>query len=1058
MVQANFTINALSGYTHATFFQIVNETTGSNLSHFLWSFGNGEFSYKDNPDPYVYRAPGIYQISLTAYDTWGNFDSFYTTITAKNAFEDSLIITQIPDNISLIGERTPTPFKISVISSQPNRPLILDLFALNSQSIPTEAIQNKWGYLAPTWKFLDKNYNIVTSLSVQPTILYHNEVAVAVSGTEEFYFIDSQGTGNFKENCPLLITATLQTSSFSNFWDSSIYDYPSYSNNKILKFGAVWWVYSTLPTHLKITGNYIDEVYDKHYKGINIPFLVTLHTYHNILIQKGLSSETNILFENTKTYELSSPVEVSLDGTSLYINEFNPLYFLDKNYIFTQIEPQTEILSTSIVAQTTAYPKDLDDNSIVYPGYIPPSPYVWISNPEKNTLNKILCIPYPTNCEILNYYEENNILVNGHIREVPVPHIAETNNTNFTLSGFSGIYSICIDPRDYSIVATDSEMDRIYKFDTLGNLLSTLELSSGFGSGVNLTPTDVSMDENYNLWVSLYDSLSVLKLDQHFNLLFVTIPSGIDLTPLPVPPYRDEFLIGPTFVETDKTNNCWVTYSHPLCSLLVQYDLSGTPIKQIILPEESMPLDLQINENNNLWISCFHGMSYTNTPLSGSLLLFDQTTGNLLSSITNISRPGYLSLDQNGHLWFTHGLRRFGVLNTETGIVSSWEIDLNRNITSFVFPSGNLLNFDEENNSLDEDFGGLAVDNFNRLWIVDSLKNEVIVLSATPHFENYHIQFIEIKPDVTLGYYRDDNGITYTASGDYYYKSAQATGDWTGLKWYQKYGNIIHPSQLILSGSSSVFDVLKLEPPNNIRKINESFDTGQYYKDLALPENLKNNSILFDSFLPTVIGNAELSATQDLGQIVYEKIANFVINAADIETCNITQLKSLAQQTANDYENYGSIFPSEVQRILDITSIPRYRLWGVEDNTPLMPQSVGSKMNTFTDFITAGTKIVLRNKFDATTVIHTVPPQGNTLIYPLSSFVGLGFIQPVLNNYFFYRWEPVFSGKYIENIIDWESPFTTLTRNLSTFNDWYGDNGVVEEHLRYLLTKNLSLK
>ncbi len=249
-----------------------------------------------------------------------------------------------------------------------------------------------------------------------------------------------------------------------------------------------------------------------------------------------------------------------------------------------------------------------------------------------------------------------------------------------------------------------------------------------------------------------------------------------------------------------------------------------------------------------------------------------------------------------------------------------------------------------------------------------------------------------------------------------------------------------------------------MEPPNNIRKINESFNTAQYYKNLALPENFKNNSILFDSFLPAVLGDAGLSATQDLGQIVYEKIANYVINHSDVDTCNISQLKSLADQTSNSYQNYGSIFPSEIQRILDITSIPRHKLWGIIDNVPLMPQSIGNKMNTFTDSLTAGTKIVLRNKFDATTIVHTVPSLGHTIVYPLSSFEGLGFIQPVLDKYYFYKWEPVFSEKYLENIIDWESPFTTLSRNLSTFNDWYGDNGVVEEHLRYLLTKNLSLK
>lgn len=1059
MVNADFTINTLSGFVRSTAFQVINQTTGNNLSHYLWSWGNGVFSYKDNPDPYSYQTPGVYTVGLTSYDIWGNFDSFNITVTAENAFEDSLIITQIPDNLSLASEITPTPFKISVVSSQPYRPLVLDLYAINSPSIPTESIQSKWGYLAPTWRFLDKNYNEVTSLSVTPIPLYHDGVMVAVSGSEEFYYIDSKGTGIFNQNCPILITATLQTSGFSNFWDSSIYDYPSYANNKTLKFGAVWWVYSTLPWFLKVTGNYIDNIYNKQYEGISVPFLITTHTYHNPLVQIGLSSESNLLFENTVTYELSSPIEIGLSNTLLYTNELNPSYFGDKNYLFTSIVSQTEIIPTSVVVQTTAYPKNLDDNSIIYPGYIPPSPYVWVSNPEKNTLNKIICIPYPMGCDILNYYEKNNILVNGHIKEVQVPHITETNDTNYTLSGFSGIYSISIDPRDYSIVASDAEMDRIYKFNTLGNLLSTLNLSAALGiTNNNITPTDMCMDGNFNLWVSLYDSLSVLKIDENFNTLFVTMPTGIDTTILPVPPNRDEILLGPTFVETDKNNNCWVTYSHPLCSLLVQYDPSGSILKQISMPEYSMPMDVQVDLNNNIWISCFHGMSYTNTHLSGSLLHFDNTTGILLSSITNVSRPGYMTIDKQNHLWFTQGLRRFSTLNTETGIVSSWEIDLNHNINTFSIPTSNDSDFDLLENIIDEDFSGISVDNFNRLWIVDGLKNEVIVLSATPNFNNYHIQFIEIKPDVTLGYYRDDNGITYTDSGNYYYKSAQAVGDWTGLKWYQKYGNIVHPTHLVLSGVSNSFDVIKFESQSNIRKINESFDTAQYYKNLALPENFKNNTILFDSFFPAVLGDAGLSASQDLGQTVYEKIANYVINHSDVDTSNINQLKSLAKQIAVSYDDYGSVFPSEIQRILDITSIPRHKLWGVEDSTALMPQSIGTKLNTYTDYVTAGSKIVLRNKFDAQTTVYTVPPSGNILIYPLSSLEGLGFLQPVLNNYYFYKWEPIYSQKYIENVIDWNSPFTTLSRNLSTYEDWYGDDGVVEEQFRYLLTKNLTLK
>jgi hypothetical protein len=77
------------------------------------------------------------------------------------------------------------------------------------------------------------------------------------------------------------------------------------------------------------------------------------------------------------------------------------------------------------------------------------------------------------------------------------------------------------------------------------------------------------------------------------------------------------------------------------------------------------------------------------------------------------------------------------------------------------------------------------------------------------------------------------------------------------------------------------------------------------------------------------------------------------------------------------------------------------------------------------------------------------------MVFPLSSFYGYGLNQPISVNYLFYRYAPVYSGDYVENIIDWNSELTTLSRNLSSFNDVYGDNGVVENAFKYLLTKKL---
>jgi hypothetical protein len=258
-----------------------------------------------------------------------------------------------------------------------------------------------------------------------------------------------------------------------------------------------------------------------------------------------------------------------------------------------------------------------------------------------------------------------------------------------------------------------------------------------------------------------------------------------------------------------------------------------------------------------------------------------------------------------------------------------------------------------------------------------------------------------------------------------------------------------------LSGQSNEFSVLGFENKNEIKRLNESFNNARYFKDLALPENLNKNTVLFDQFFAASVGTGYLSANEDLGQKIYERIANFTNNHSDVDTCGIEQLLSLAEQTGVDGDDYGINFPTEIKRMLDIASVPRIKLWGMEDYTPLFPQSIGDRLSTQHDLLTAGTQIILKSKLDGTITLYMVPAEGNSIVYPLSSFLGYGFTQPVLINYFFYKFDPVYSNQYIENIIDWSSDFTTLQPHLSTPETWYGDNGAIEQSFRYYLTKNL---
>jgi hypothetical protein len=1373
MLQANFTVTPLTGYVLATEFSVTNQTSGASVKKFVWDFGLRDLIYSTPTPTYTYKYPGIYTITLSATDFDGNISTATQQITANLAYRDYVRFTQIPERFADPGKLTEVPFKLEVISSNPDKPLIVDLFAANSNSTPYQFVPERWSFLNPVWKFLDTDNNVITHLDLEPVPIYKDNKVVAVSGSGEFYFVDSTSKGNPAENCPILITANLQTSGFNFPFDSNIYPYESYANNQTVRAGVIWQVNDLFPNLLKVTGNYIDPINEVQWSGIKIPTLITCHSNRSLIIPGAVDSISEPIFTYPRSNKVGKQQPISLTLSGINVQDYSideaPLYFQSTDsinsrtggYIFTTITSKVTAKDTAVIANGIATNQEqIPLNTFPYPFGYAPNTSIWVSNPQKNTLNKITLVPDPGNCDTINYYRENDILVDGIIKEVQVPYLQTSSTLNYTMSGFSGIYSIAIDPRDYSIVAADTELDRLYRFSNTGEILNVLELSSidtynptdkmyevwsyktpspsisgdrfilykpvplspnpanyiftaggvvlpsdfievnrydrtikynvpfatqipnrklsendflGENIDVNIiqlfhpclptkyisslsywtilvefstnnilltnapdlssnsnyyivsidgvvqrpesytvsnftksitftqtvpanskiyilyipllttptnwtrtftnqttvfnltgsntyqddeqskflvniggvlqnpknynfdyvnqrlifktplptavpisivqlsipdkinlplafTPASVSLDKNYNIWVSLFNTVSVLKFDPDFNLLFSAVPENVswpvkknhvspqgrdyefsqygfnpdDLSPsddleddefdtpgLGIDTYTNEFFLKPPVVETDKENNCWATYSHPLCSLVVKYSPTGQVLGQFSPGIYTTPMYLAVNADNNIWVTNFHGSTYTYTALSGNIQLYDTNTFTLLSTVTNVSRPNHLSLDRQNNLWFSYGLRNIGYYNTTTSTLCTWTLSLTTGFTPLFEPS----NYVEEGTNLfeqlkhdkeDNELGGVAVDVFNRVWVIDSLANQAWVISATSDFDIAPVRNFKIIPDVTLGYYIDlETGATYTKSEDFFYRSAQAAGDWTGNRWYQKYATPLVLSAVPVSGVSDAFDIFEFKNENQIRRINESFNNAEYIKNLALPENLQSNVTLFDKFFTAAVGTGYLSANEDLGQSVYERIANFVANHADIDTCNIDQLLSLAENTGVAASDYSALYPSDIRNMLDVASIPRAKLWGLRDTTPILLQSIGEQLNTETNLITAGTKIILRSKLDNNLSLITVPLLNNLTVYPLKDFKGYGFAPPVTQNYLFYSYKPVLKDSYIENIIDWDSEFTTLSPTTSTFEQWYGDNGAIETAFRYLLTKNL---
>lgn len=1065
MVTAGFTVTPLTGDVYGTEFSVTNTTTGY-IHTYIWDLGEGELVYETKNPKFTYKTNGPKTISLTAIGINGDTSTYSTSVSTEYLYRDYLTFTQIPDMFADPGQPTSIPFKIQVISSQITKPLNVDLFAANSKSIPYEFVSSRWSFLVPTWKFLDKNKNIVTTIPVLSAPVYNSDNRlVAVSGEAEFYFVDSISNGDTGQDTPVLITATLQTSGFYNFNDSNIYDYPSFSNNETVRTGLLWQVNDLSPDLLRITSNYLDGIPKQKWEGIKIPFIVSCHGNRSYRIPGAKDSTSEIIFTYPKNNSISKqgPVVISLSGIdpiNYTINEA-PLYFQSTNeqghhiggYIFTTLTSNITAVNTAIKAEATIFNlAEYPETEFIYPAGFAPNPFVWVSNPAHKVLNKITAIPYANNNTTIEYFIDKNILIDGYIDEVPVPALSTSEIYNYTMSGFAGIFSIAIDPRNYELICSDAELDCLYKLNSNGVILSTLQLSSI--SQLNPiynahTPSNITIDKDYNIWVSLFNSVSVLKFDKDFNLLFSVAPTGYDLNDT----FEGDFIFKPPYIETDQFNNCWATYASPESCYLVYYSSSGDNLFQIQLEKYSMPSSITIDPLNNVWVA----KSYNVLENYGELVLYDWTTCLPLSTVYDVFRPSELSLDRSGNLWYIFGNRRLGYLDTKTGAKFTWEISKDDTVTN---PFGPETTITQEEKQTDPTITGLATDVYNRVWILDSLNNNVWLLSATPYFNEQRIRKFKVRPNTPIGYYSDINDLTtYTLTSSQ--QALYARGDWTGNRWYQKYTSTSKFyndfNNVEVSGSSNVFDIDPFINKYQVNRINNSFNMAGYLQSLALPENLNNKDILFKDFFGAVVGDNKESKYQDVGKTIYEKIANFTDYHGDIDTCGVQQLISYAEQTKTPYTSYGAELPVEVKDYLDLASIPKAKLWGIPDEVPLLMQSldVENQLNTQTAIITAGTKLALRNKFDGKYTVIQVPPMSTTLVYPLSEFLGYGLEQPVTVNYDFYNFIPKYTGEYIENQIDWNDPLTTLSRNLSTFEDWYGDNGAIENSFNYILTKSI---
>lgn len=352
------------------------------------------------------------------------------------------------------------------------------------------------------------------------------------------------------------------------------------------------------------------------------------------------------------------------------------------------------------------------------------------------------------------------------------------------------------------------------------------------------------------------------------------------------------------------------------------------------------------------------------------------------------------------------------------------------------------------------------------------LRNSFNIYPTTPLSAGYN-DLLNIGDWNLSQYIVSENPYFYQVQNATWDIGIQARGDWTGLRRALKYCPNAVTSAYTISGASETFEI-KTSPPG-IRTLNDSYDLSSTLSKI-FPEILSKqfNPVLHNEFLPGALGT-DASDYQTIGRQFFEKIANFVRNHNDIDFCNVNQLYNIAAMLNVSIDDYNLSYPPDVRKALDVLSIQHKRLFGDIDNfnrrfsrsSVVTPNdnitTIQSKLNYNTTTLPAttilltGTPLVVHdlvtNKFDLLYINQQTELRylsGYGLRYPVFNFDA-----NIFNQYKFYNYKPNETPSFTNSFIDWNSTYTTLLSSVSSIDEWYKDDGIVDQVFNYYLNKGL---
>lgn len=1120
-----FSLSWSPNYTNRNFY------TNNNV---IWDFGDGT-NYTGASAKHFYKFSGLYNTTATLFDKNGESQtiSLSEQLTASNVFPDYIYLHPLDSegySYFLQSGKPSNQIVVTRYNSWQNEPFLaqnnytINLYASGCNSgymSLSSYYSQKYSHLKPYHGFVsvftnENNYlqtKMVESTRTNSVSVYavpyntgrldedwsikfnfYNHYVegssfVGSSGTNKdsdyVYFIDQKPSGS-RPNQVDILYASFDSKNFNDRdidkqglsslfekYDQGYLNLPW--SAQILKsiFNSVGSLRIT-SNGISVEGNnttigsasgqivYPFDIYPIKWTNTNIPFVVTFKDLENFSVK----TYDPIYDYHSGTFN-DRLHDVNLKLVKIVNDQLSAVEL--KDAVFKKNENVPQYDNSPYFAGTVSYPYDTNVVAI-------------------SATIKVLDTPVPKNFTIYGYlaqlglpkikrYEKINVF--DHCGTSELEFYYDKNLSTLTETSTANMH-VCFSPykfldktKESYVFILDSDNERIFKTDVIGNMVSTITLSSiqyqpnSLNAPIQYSllsengvasPSWCCTDRNGNAYVTLADNISAIKINYSTDIvsrLYAPSLQNMELynseyyTNSAYMGFVGENTIIPSCIDVDDEDNVYVAYTHPLSNFICKYSNNGTLLNEIYFNKLEVPQEIIIDANKNIWVGIENINSSSSINSERDDIVYFINGKTLQKTIVRgIEGFGTMTIDSNQNAYVLHKTNTVSKIDAVTKVK-----------TDYIFGS-----IGDQDYYL-KDIGAIATDASGELWVVNNVDGALYFADTYNLTKTLSSLPFEKLKDLSLRPIQNMQAVYATL------------GDWTGFRWINKFIKTEIPEPRTVTGLSTYFDISK--PTPTVIKYGEEFDNLTQLKSYILQESLFDKRVILDDFLGQILGKDQ--NVEEIGKVIYEKITNFVANNADIDTCNLQQLMSFADETGTEVNDYLYSYPPSVRRALDILSICHRKLFGTRNSYNrsfalsayeyLENNNLGREIQIENGTFIAGNPIVTYETFSEKykLIANTIVPNynfGDNV--PLSSVNynwGWELVTgtkeqsgvEIKDYYKFYEYVPNKKLDIKDNIINFDSELTTITPYQSSFSDWSKYGGYMEKILSYSLYKGFKM-